>query len=155
MTITVTYREATGVEQRVEIDEAKHSPFDVLAAVFRRINEFGSSAGAQTPAARPAAGAGVRDASMIAYRVLEWSGRMTRQQRLVMDFLAANLQRDYTRQELSQATGLAINVICGRVNELMQEPFGLIEEIGRRRCRVTGESANALRPAGARMRVAA
>lgn len=91
---------------------------------------------------------------MIAYRSLEWSGRMTRQQKLVMDFFALNPQRTYTRQELANALGLGINVVCGRVNELMREPFVLLEECGRRECRITGESANALQ-AAARARRAA
>lgn len=110
-----------------------------------------TSAGAAEPVrgaerdAMPAPAAGVRDASMIAYRSLEWSGRMTRQQKLVMDFFAINPQRDYTRQELADALGLGINVICGRVNELMKEPFALLEEGDRRECRITGESAHALR----------
>lgn len=87
----------------------------------------------------------VRDASMIAYRALEWSGRMTRQQKLVMDFFAINPQRDYTRQELANALELGINVICGRVNELRKPPFALLEELDRRECRITGESAHPLR----------
>ena len=104
--------------------------------------------------AQPAA-AGVRDASMIAYRSLEWSGRMTKQQKLVMDFFSINLSRDFTRQELVQATGLPINVICGRVNELLRPPFSLLHELGRRRCRITGESANAIRAMPLRIREAA
>ena len=91
---------------------------------------------------------------MIAYRSLEWTGRMTKQQRLVMDFFAINAQRDYTRQELANALGLGINVICGRVNELLKSPFTLLEECGRRQCRITGESANAIRARLAQRRAA-
>lgn len=91
---------------------------------------------------------------MIAYRSLEWTGRMTKQQHLVMDFFAINQQRDFTRQELAQALSLGINVICGRVNELLRSPFTLLEETGRRECRITGESANAIR-ARAAMKAAA
>lgn len=88
---------------------------------------------------------GVRDSSMIAYRSLELSGRMTKQQRLVMEFLAGEPHRDFTRRELADALNLGINVVCGRVNELMKPPFEFIVELPRRRCRVTGESAHALR----------
>lgn len=161
-----------GKVETVEIDESR-DPFEVLEACIRRIDALeankhrpaqvlakatsgGSTAEADSPMRlEPAtsaktdrldpARAGVRDASMIAYRSLEWSGRMTRQQRLVMDFFAINEQRDFTRQELANALALGINAICGRVNELMRPPFVLLEELGRRRCRITGESANALR----------
>ncbi len=109
------------------------------------------------PATTPVAAAlsekshGVRDTSISAYRALEYSGRLTRQQRKIMDFLEANPQRDYTRQELGNAVGFGINVICGRVNELLSEPFALVEEVGRRECRITGETANALRARASRM----
>jgi hypothetical protein len=174
--IIVRFRSHPGAKiERVEIDESKHDPFDVLQACIDRIDRLaanqsppgqvpvtarpGAVAEADSPPAADGvlesatsahvtpARAGVRDASMIAYRALEWSGRMTKQQRLVMDFFAINPQRDYTRQELASGLNLGVNVICGRVNELMKPPFSLLQEVGRRRCRITGESANALRAA--------
>lgn len=162
----------------VEIDESRDA-FAVLQKCIDRIDALQSPPGQVTVTARPVAvaeadslptadgklesatsaaltpaRAGVRDASMIAYRSLEWSGHMTKQQRLVMDFFAVNPQRDYTRQEIASGLSLGINAVCGRVNELMRPPFALLEEIGRRRCRITGESANALR-AKLQMKVAA
>jgi hypothetical protein len=113
----------------------KDEKFDAITAA-----RHGKAPAAAIEAPRP----GVRDTSMLAYRSLEWSGRMTRQQRMVMDLLAANAQRDYTRQEIANALQLGINVVCGRVNELMRPPFELLLECGRRKCRITGESANAL-----------
>lgn len=104
--------------------------------------------------AQPAAPAGVRDTSMIAYRALKYSGRLTRQQKLVVELMLGNRQRDYTRQELSDSLQIGINAICGRVNELMREPLQVLEECGRRRCRVTGERANALRLAEAQRKAA-
>lgn len=165
--IVVRFREYPGAKiERIEIPETK-DPFEVLEACIRRIDALAANEyqPAQVPAkatsgsaARAApldpARAGVRDASIIAYRSLEWSGRMTRQQRLVMDFFACNAQRDYTRQELASALSLGINVIAGRVNELLKQPFNLLEELPRRKCRITGESAHALRAALAMRRAA-
>lgn len=115
----------------------------------------GASLPASTPASQPGkstesehrlpaqpAAPGVRDTSMAAYFAMRWTGKLTRQQQVLAHFLAANGQRDYTRQELANATGLAINAICGRVKELLD--LGAVEERGRRPCRITGESANAL-----------
>ena len=109
--------------------------------------------GRQSSRGEPAAPAsGVRDTSMAAYRSLEWSGKLSKQQRIVHDFMSANAQRDYTRQELGDALQMSINRICGRVKELVD--CGVLEEVGRRECRVTGENANVLRLVGA-LRLAA
>jgi len=89
--------------------------------------------------------AGVRDTSQVAHAKLEASGRLTRQQRELVEFLQANRQRDYTRQELAQALGWGINVVCGRVKELLSGPFAVLEELPRRRCRITGEEAHPVR----------
>lgn len=104
--------------------------------------------GRQSSRGEPAAPACVRDTSMAAYRSLEWSGKLTKQQRVVHEFMLANRQRDYTRQELGDALQMSINRICGRVKELID--CGVVEEVdgGRRRCRVTGENANTLRLVG-------
>lgn len=90
-------------------------------------------------------GAGVRDTSMVAYRSMEWSGKLTRQQKKIVDFIAGSRHRDFTRQEISSGTELPINAVCGRVRELLDAH--VLEEVagGRRECRITGESANALR----------
>lgn len=107
--------------------------------------ERGEGGGREAPAVATGSlpGVGVRDTSMAAYRTLEWHGRLTKQQAKVVDFLQANLQRDYTRQELSNVTGLAINAICGRVRELLD--LKVLEETGPRECRITGATANPLR----------
>ncbi len=94
----------------------------------------------------PVAHAGVRDTSMAAYRALQYSGKMSRQQKQVLDFCLAHPGRNFTRQELARELGLGINVICGRVNELLREPFNLLEEkaAAKRRCSITGKDVNAL-----------
>ena len=94
-------------------------------------------------------GAGVRDTSMAAYRALHWSGKLTEQQREVLQLFDGGKQPNWTRQELARETGLGINVVCGRVNELLHEPIGVLEECGKRACRVTGEIVHALRPRAA------
>lgn len=87
---------------------------------------------------------GVRDTSMSAYRHLEWSGKMSKQQKIVVDFFVANPGRRFTRQELSKALGLGINAVCGRVNELLAEPMMILRENGRKKCEVTQNDVNAL-----------
>ena len=89
--------------------------------------------------------AGVRDTSRAAYDDLVASGKMSRQHRALVAFLKARPGRDWTRAELAEGIGWRINVICGRVNELLTPPFDVLEEVGRRACLITGESANALR----------
>jgi len=88
---------------------------------------------------------GVRATSRDAYEGLKAKGRLTRQQAALVAFLQAHPGRDWTRAELAEGIGWRINVICGRVNELLAEPFPVLQEVARRRCAVTGESAMALR----------
>lgn len=49
-----------------------------------------------------------------------------------------------TRQEISKKSGVPINAVCGRVNELIQR--GSVIEGDRRACRVTGIQAHPLFP---------
>ncbi len=51
-----------------------------------------------------------------------------------------------TRQELSQAMGLPINIVCGRVNELIKADA--IFELERRTCKVTGANSHQIRAFG-------
>lgn len=94
--------------------------------------------------ATPAA-PGVRDTSMAAYRKIEASGKLTEQQRRIYDWFAAHPGTQYTRSEVADGLKMRINSCTGRINEMIQEPFAVLEECGRRRCRVTGETANELR----------
>jgi len=45
-----------------------------------------------------------------------------------------------TRAELEQCTGFRISSVCGRVKELLDA--GMLEELSRRECSVTGEQAH-------------
>lgn len=89
--------------------------------------------------------AGVRDASMEAYRHLTASGKLTAQQRRVYELFCSNPERRWTRSEIAEAIKMRINSCTGRVNEMLAEPLGVLEECGRRRCTITGENVNELR----------
>lgn len=71
------------------------------------------------------------------YDRMRTSGELGRVQQEIMDAIGA-YPRDYSLQELSQATGLAINTVAGRVNELRQK--GKLEQAPSRACKVTGRT---------------
>mgnify|MGYP002365379221 CR=1 FL=1 len=81
----------------------------------------------------------VRDTSREAIRDHRSSGKLTRQQQQVVDFLHAHPGQGYTRAELAHATGITLSAVCGRVNELVK--LQRIVEPYRRRCTVTGKNA--------------
>ena len=89
--------------------------------------------------------AGIRDTSRAAYDDLVASGKMSRQHRALVAFLKARPGRDWTRAELAEGIGWRVNVICGRCAELLHEPFAVIEELPRRNCKITKQSAHPLR----------
>lgn len=86
----------------------------------------------------------VRISSLEAYDTLARSGKLGRQQQRIMDAIARRIRIDWTLQEISQMTGLPINVVSGRVNEL--KTVGCLTECERRRCSVTGRSVIPVRP---------
>jgi hypothetical protein len=88
---------------------------------------------------------GVRDTSMEAYRKHEARGSLTAQQRRIYELFAAHPSRTWTRSEVAEAIKMRINSCVGRVNEMLAEPFPVLEECGRRRCAVTGENVYELR----------
>lgn len=76
------------------------------------------------------------------YDRMKKSGEIGRVQQEIMDAIGAN-PRDYSLQELAQATGLAINTVSGRVNELRKK--GLLELGPSRACRQTGRTIRPVR----------
>lgn len=91
------------------------------------------------PPTRQATPGGVRDTSMMAYRALQFSGRLSRQQQDVVDFLLQNPGSAFTRKEISVFLRMEINAVCGRVHELLQEPFNvLVEREEKKKCSITG-----------------
>jgi hypothetical protein len=121
-------------------------PFDPgvqAPLVPERRPKEGSAGTAAGTVAQPAR-SGVRDTSMAAYQALKGSGKLGAQQLQVLAAFGDDPKRTFTRQELARATGLGINAVCGRVNELMKEPFAVLCERGKKQCAVTGNSVNAL-----------
>lgn len=88
---------------------------------------------------------GVRDTSMAAYRKAQASGKLTAQQHKVFSLFMQHPERTFTRSEAAEALKMRINALTGRINELITPPFDVLEECGKRRCRVTGETVNELR----------
>lgn len=86
---------------------------------------------------------GVRETSVAAYRKAKWSGKLPAQQQVIVNWLRGHVG-DATRQEIARGTGLGINCVCGRVNEMLDPEVGALREVGKRRCRATGETANSL-----------
>jgi hypothetical protein len=69
------------------------------------------------------------------------SGALTQQQDRVLELIGRD-RRDSTRQELARDSGMGINVICARVNELLE--LGRVRVARRRRCAITGQEVEAL-----------
>ncbi|AGW94622.1 hypothetical protein N234_31730 [Ralstonia pickettii DTP0602] len=76
------------------------------------------------------------------YDRMRKSGELGRVQQEIMDAIGA-YPRDYSLQELAQATGLAINTVSGRVNELRKA--GKLEQGAARACRITGRTIRPVR----------
>lgn len=87
----------------------------------------------------------VRDTSLMAYD----SVNLSLGQRRVVDFMKSRNQRDWTRAEIARDSGIPINVICGRVHELVGKK--VLEEWVRRNCRITGKQAHPVRLARAQV----
>lgn len=84
----------------------------------------------------------VAETSIQAYREIQAEGVLTAQQKTLMLALHANWApgRTWSLQEIVILTGLPINVVSGRVNELKTERPRYLEEVAKRRCSVTGRT---------------
>jgi DNA-binding MarR family transcriptional regulator len=80
----------------------------------------------------------VRESSFIAYDQLKFSGDLNHLQSQIVDLIKRHPSLDFSRKEISRATGLEINTVTGRVNELLES--GVLVESRRRNCHVTGRS---------------
>jgi len=80
----------------------------------------------------------IRDTSLKAYDSI--SHRINPQQKLILKTVQS--RKDMTRQEISKATGLPINVVSGRCTEMRD--YGCLDELRKRKCRVTGMKVWAL-----------
>jgi hypothetical protein len=75
----------------------------------------------------------VKDTSKQTYRDIIDEGLVGELQERVLSFIAAN--PNVTDKETHKRTGLDINVVCGRRNELVE--MGLVCDNGKRECSIT------------------
>lgn len=80
----------------------------------------------------------VRGASLAAYRDMSDTGKLGKQAQTILGAMRAG--RDYSLQELSRLTGIAINAISGRCNDLKK--LGLLVEAAGRKCSITGRTVH-------------
>ena len=85
----------------------------------------------------------VRQTSREAYEEMVLSGRGATQRAIVLRFLL-NFHRPATRGEIAYHSGITINSVCGRVNELLKD--GKIKEVDKRACTITKHPAYRVAP---------
>ena len=78
----------------------------------------------------------VRSTSKEAYAELKEEGTLGKQEETIL--AAMKNEWNYSLQEISQLTGIAINAVSGRVNGLKKKGFVL--ECDKRKCSITGKS---------------
>ena len=154
-TITVTYQAQDAKPQTFTIDGDKHEIGSILERCRKRIfpeveppaldevweramaRKRNNAAELPSEAAQAhrehAPPVGVRETSKQALAKHRGSGKLTAQQAVIVAWLRAHRGQEHTRQELSKALGLGINVVCGRVNELLNEPICALVETSKRR----------------------
>ena len=86
----------------------------------------------------------MRDTSLEAYQELAMSGELHTKAAKVYAYLK-NRSSSETRSQIAQGTGITINCVCGRVNELVKAGY-LIEGM-KTKCPVTGSQAYTLKAA--------
>jgi len=77
----------------------------------------------------------VRSTSKEAYSELKESGTLGKQEKAILSVMKQ--EWDYSLQEISHLTGIAINAVSGRVNGLKKK--GWIVECEKRQCSFTGK----------------
>ncbi|MDR3381760.1 hypothetical protein [Cupriavidus basilensis] len=85
----------------------------------------------------------VADTSIRAYHQAKKDGALSRQKRQIMAAIGPS-PRDYSLQEIGKETGLPINVVSARVNELREED-GELERGPSRRCTITRKTIRPVR----------
>lgn len=75
----------------------------------------------------------VRETSLDTYRDITDSGKVGQQAQTILNHIKPGY--DYSLQELVKLTGIAINAISGRVNDLKK--MGLLVESTKRACSIT------------------
>lgn len=80
----------------------------------------------------------VRDTSIKTYQSITDSGQVGAQAYFILSRM--NASRDYSLQEISRMTGLPINAVSGRCNDLKKA--GLLVEATKRPCSITGRTVH-------------
>jgi DNA-binding MarR family transcriptional regulator len=75
----------------------------------------------------------IKDTSRLAYREIQEEGTSSNQKEVILKAVSTE---GSSLKEISHATGIEINAVSGRVNDLKKE--GRLETIAKRKCRVTG-----------------
>ena len=82
----------------------------------------------------------VRSTSRDAYYDLRDSGKVGHQAQAILDHIQPG--GNYSLQEIVRLTGIPINAVSGRCNEL--KSIGALVESVKRKCSITGRTVNAL-----------
>lgn len=83
----------------------------------------------------------VRQSSLAAYYDMRDTGRLGKQAQTILRAMKAG--RDYSLQELSRLTGIAINAVSGRCNDMKK--VGALSESDARKCSITGRMVHPVR----------
>ena len=73
------------------------------------------------------------------------SGKLGDQERELLEFLRANPNRNFSRQELHKETSIPLASVCGRINTLVAA--GLVDARPNRPCGITGKTITPVRAA--------
>jgi DNA-binding IclR family transcriptional regulator len=83
----------------------------------------------------------VRDTSKETYQDIAASGLIGQQAQSILDAMDRDV--DYSLQEISAKTGIPINAVSGRCNELKKAYY--LEETDKRKCSITKRTIHPLR----------
>ena len=83
----------------------------------------------------------VSDTSIECYHAIRGEGKLGKQQAVIIETVRKG--RDYSLQELVKLTGLPINAVSGRVNELKES--SRLEVAEKRKCSVTDRTVRPVR----------
>lgn len=134
------------VRAKIHGPRAEVAPLETRGSTLKRMEpaDYGTAGLSAESATGHTPRRGVRETSKRSYRALQYSGKLSQQQRKVVDSWRYNQDRTLTRQEIARITGLPINAVCGRVNELLtMEPPMLVEE-RQKQCPITKQMVGAL-----------
>tara|TARA_Y100001970_G_C14064174_1_gene765792 strand:+ start:445 stop:714 length:270 start_codon:yes stop_codon:yes gene_type:complete len=84
----------------------------------------------------------IRETSIIAYNELKTKGKQPKQKDIILNVLKENV-RPLSLQEICNKTGMAINSVSGRVNDLKKA--NQVVEAPKRKCSVTCKTITPVR----------